>query len=67
MNYFLNVTWVWFKAPIILTTEPIENYGYIVGSCPVSESLNTSIINLPTSIAEDELEDLLDLIDVLDY
>ena len=35
--------------------------------CPVSESLNTSIINLPTSIAEDELEDLLDLIDVLDY
>jgi len=67
MNCFLNVAWVWFKAPIISTTEPIENYGYIVGSCPVSESLNTSIINLPTSIAEDELEDLLELIDVLEY
>jgi len=67
MNYFLNVASIWFKEPIISITEPIENYGYILGSCPVSESLNKTIINLPTSIAEDELENLLDLIDVLDY
>ena len=67
MNYFLNVASIWFKEPIISTTELMENYGYIKGSCPVSESLNTSIINLPTSIAEDELEDLLELIDALDY
>ena len=67
MNYFLDMDSAWFNKPIISLTEPIENYGYLECSCPVSESLNTSIINLPTSIAEDELEDLLDLIDVLDY
>jgi dTDP-4-amino-4,6-dideoxygalactose transaminase len=67
MKFFLNIDWTWFKAPIISTIEPIENYGYIPGSCPVSESLSATIVNLPTSITKSELNEILKLVHIFKH
>jgi len=63
MNYILDVGSIWFKTPIIGTVEPIENFEYVVGDCPVSETLNSTILNLPINIKEAELNKLLDVME----
>jgi perosamine synthetase len=67
MKKFLNIDWTWFQAPIISIIEPIENYGYTPGSCPVSESMSALIVNLPTSITKGELDEILQLTGVLKH
>lgn len=51
MKKFLQTDRIWFTKPIVDTIEPLENFQYIKGSCPISESLEETIINLPTSIS----------------
>jgi perosamine synthetase len=65
MNDFIQVDWTWFKAPIISTTESINNYKYVDGSCPVSELINKTIVNLPTSIKGNELDDIIERLSIL--
>jgi dTDP-4-amino-4,6-dideoxygalactose transaminase len=67
MDSFLNVDWTWFKAPIISIIGPIENYGYMPGTCPVSESIGKTIVNFPTSIKEEELDEIIKLIGILKH
>jgi len=44
---YIDQNWFWFKKPIVSTTEQLEEYGYIMGSCPLSEGLGMNIINIP--------------------
>lgn len=61
----LQVDRAWFTKPIVDTSEPLENFQYIKGTCPVSESLEGSIINLPTSISLSEADTLISEISCL--
>ena len=60
MEKFLQIERIWFTKPIVDTTEPLEYFQYVKGSCPVSESLEDSIINLPTSISLVQADILID-------
>jgi perosamine synthetase len=44
---FIHVDWTWFISPIIATKEPLENLGYISGTCPVSEHIGQNMVNIP--------------------
>lgn len=44
--------WVWFKQPIVASSEPLENFGYLKGMCPNSEATGQRIMNLPILINE---------------
>ena len=39
--------WYWFKKPIVEGRAPLIEFGYRDGSCPTSERLASTIINLP--------------------
>ena len=65
MKDFLQIERTWFTKPIVDTTEPLENFQYIKGSCPISESLEETIINLPTSISPLEADVLITKLSIL--
>lgn len=65
MKDFLQIERTWFTKPIVDTTEPLANYHYIKGSCPISESMEETIINLPTSVSPLEAEVLIRKLSVL--
>ena len=65
MKDFLQIERTWFTKPIVDTTEPLENFQYIKGSCPISESLEETIINLPTSISSLEADVLITKLSIL--
>lgn len=43
----------WFRSPISVAAEPMEAFGYVLGSCPESELLGPGMINVPM-LANDE-------------
>lgn len=47
---FIDIDSVWFLKPIVSTNENIENYGYKIGSCPISEELGPWMFNLPCNV-----------------
>ena len=47
MAEFVHVAWTWFMRPIIATNQPLDSFGYQAGSCPISESIGPSLVNLP--------------------
>jgi len=47
----INISWIWFLQPIIATSEPLINYDYKYGECPISEYICDGMLNLPTSIS----------------
>ena len=49
----------WFKEPIISTSEPLENFNYKKGMCPLSESLGQEIINIPCNLEDRDFSKLL--------
>lgn len=59
MKNFLQIERIWFKKPIVDTNEPLENFQYVKGSCKISESLGSTVINLPTSISLHEADELI--------
>lgn len=44
--------WVWFKRPIVASSEPLENFGYNKGMCPRAEEIGDRIMNFPILINE---------------
>ena len=44
---FLDTGWIWFQRPIVATSEDLKNFGYAAGSCPNSEEVGKSIMNIP--------------------
>lgn len=62
MRRYIDVSWTWFMAPVIATKEPIENFGYRKGSCPVSESVGPCMVNIPCNIDREVANKLISLI-----
>lgn len=62
---FVHVEWTWFMKPVIATREPLENLGYVAGSCPVSESVGSNMVNIPCSIKQYESVLLLEKLETL--
>ena len=65
MKDFLQVERTWFRRPIVDTKEKLKNFYYLNGSCPVSETLEDTIINLPTSIPLEEIDVIIKKLSVL--
>ena len=64
-NSFIRVDWTWFMDPIISTEEPLEELGYIYGSCPKSEIVTRGMVNLPTTNLAKEKDWLLAKLDFI--
>ena len=52
----------WFLRPIVATKEPLTNFKYQLGSCPVSEAIGPNMINIPCNIAANQSEVLISLL-----
>lgn len=46
--------WVWFKQPIVATSESLDHFGYYKGTCHTSEQVGERIMNLPMIIDKDK-------------
>ena len=56
---FIDVSWTWFMCPIVATKEPLVNYNYVSGSCPISESIGPDMVNIPCNIKKNEQQKIL--------
>ena len=52
----------WFLRPIVATKEPLKNFKYQLGSCPVSEAIGPKMINIPCNIPANQAEVLISLL-----
>ncbi|MDA8094301.1 MAG: DegT/DnrJ/EryC1/StrS family aminotransferase [Betaproteobacteria bacterium] len=55
----LDLPWTWFMQPIVASSEPLENFGYRQGQCPISEKTGPNMINIPCNIAPEWAERLV--------
>ncbi|MBT8567968.1 hypothetical protein G6652_04915 [Polynucleobacter paneuropaeus] len=62
MGNFIDIGAAWFMRPIISTIEPIETYGYIENSCPISEEVGSNIFNLPCNFSGVEYKKFINLL-----
>ena len=56
---YIDISWTWFREPIVATKEPLSNFGYRDGSCPVSEYVGSRIINVPCNVPSDHVSGLV--------
>lgn len=59
LKNFIHISWIWFTAPVISTSDPLCKMIYKTGTCPVSEKIGKNIINLPTSLPHREVKYIL--------
>lgn len=64
---FIHVEWTWFMSPIIATNEPLHNFGYCSGACPMSEYLGPNMVNIPCTIDQHDVDLLLSLLRKVNY
>jgi len=62
LNRIIDVSQTWFLKPIDASTEPLENFKYIKGSCPISEFSGQNIINIPCNISKKKLQKVIKII-----
>ena len=60
LSRFTDVDWIWFREPIIGAIDGLESFYYSEGVCPVSERVNSEILNLPCNIPDDTESSWLD-------
>ena len=53
LSLIVDMDGVWFLRPIIATNEPLVNFGYLIGQCPVSERIGPNMVNFPCNISYD--------------
>jgi perosamine synthetase len=51
LSQFICTSWTWFMQPIVAAKEPLERFGYMHGSCPISEKVGKKMVNLPCNIS----------------
>lgn len=61
----VHVSWTWFMAPIISTSEPLENFGYRIGGCPISERIGPGMVNIPCVYDQKDTDKLISSIEKL--
>jgi perosamine synthetase len=55
LSDFIDTSWIWFKKPIVATTDQLSDFGYEQGSCSISEFTGSKIINLPCIFENEEI------------
>lgn len=60
LSHVLETEGTWFMEPVIASKEPLENFGYTIGCCPVSEELGSNMVNIPCNISQEWLNVLLE-------
>ena len=50
LSHFIETSFIWFTEPIVATIEPLSNYGYIQGSCPIAEEIGPNMVNIPCNL-----------------
>ena len=61
LSDFVYVTLTWFMQPIIATQDPLEQFGYVRGACPISEKAGMGMVNLPCNLSRDASKHLAEL------
>ena len=61
LSDFVHIAWTWFMKPIIATAEPLERFGYIKGTCPISEQVGVGMVNLPCNLSLSDAKNLVKL------
>ena len=56
LNKFIDLSSFWFKKPVIGIIEELKEYNYLKGMSPLSEIVNSKIMNLPCNINFRELD-----------
>lgn len=62
LSHFIKVDWTWFMQPVIATKQPLIDFGYRDGACPVSERVGPGMINIPCNIPMVSQNQLLNLV-----
>lgn len=62
LKRIIKVDSTWFLVPIIATREPLENFNYISGSCPLAETTGRGMVNIPCNVGIHDIEKLTELI-----
>lgn len=52
MSEYIDISGIWFKAPVICCDDDPESLGYLKGSCQISEKIGEHIINWPCVVPE---------------
>jgi dTDP-4-amino-4,6-dideoxygalactose transaminase len=63
LSKFIDISWTWFRKPIIGYQGSLDDLYYRVGQCPISEQIGQKIINIPCNISEKNSLILLNLIE----
>ena len=67
ISQMLDTNGTWFMLPVIASKEPIENFGYKAGDCPVSEKLGQNMVNIPCNISRYWLDELVNNINNIGF
>lgn len=52
MSKYIDVGWTWFRSPVICCPNGLQDIGYAMGSCSLSEQVCSDIINWPCVVVE---------------
>ena len=63
LSKHVDVNWIWFRQPVAGAVEGLKSLHYFNGSCPSSEEVCMTIVNLPCNITESSEYQLLRGID----
>jgi dTDP-4-amino-4,6-dideoxygalactose transaminase len=62
LGQFIQISWIWFMQPIIATRTSLRDFGYLAGSCPISEQTGPGMVNLPCNVAPDKSIEMVRLL-----
>lgn len=63
LSEFIDVSWTWFRKPIIGYKGSLDDLYYKAGQCPISEKVGRRIMNIPCNTSEESSLILLNLIE----
>lgn len=52
MSRYIDVSWTWFREPVVCCPDGPESLGYSFGSCRIAETACRDIINWPCAVPE---------------
>jgi perosamine synthetase len=61
LSPFIDVDWTWFLQPIVATETPLSEFGYKLGSCPISELVGEGTVNIPCNQSVLDFDRLINL------
>ena len=59
LGQYIDVSWIWFRQPVICAIEGMESLNYVANSCPIAEEICSGIVNFPCNVSDGAELDLL--------